>query len=77
MLKYPTTNHPSQSKSEMKKLKRIMDEDEIISTADGEKKFELTEEGMYAKKSETFEVDIGSYVLKETEIYDENYLVLY
>ena len=55
----------------------FMDEDEIISTASGEKKFELTEEGLYAKKAETFEVDVGSYVLKETEIYDENYLVLY
>lgn len=55
----------------------FMDEDEIISTASGEKKFELTEEGLYAKKAETFEVDVGSYVLEETEIYDENYLVLY
>lgn len=55
----------------------FMDEDEIISTASGEKKFELTEEGMYAKKTETFEVNIGKYILKEAEIYDENYLVLY
>lgn len=55
----------------------FMDEDEIISTANGEKKFELTEDGAYVKKTETFEVDIGNYVLKETEIYDENYLVLY
>ena len=55
----------------------FMDEDEIISTANGEKKFELTEEGTYARKTETFEVDIGNYILKETEIYNENYLVLY
>ena len=55
----------------------FMDEDEIVSKTGGERTFELTDEGMYAKKTETVEVDIGNYVLKETEIYDENYLVLY
>lgn len=55
----------------------FMDEDEIVSKNNGVKTFELTEDGAYAKKTETFEVDIGSYVLKEAEIYNENYLVLY
>ena len=55
----------------------FMDEDEIVSKTDGERTFELTDDGMYAKKTETVEVDIGGYILRETEIYDENYLVLY
>ena len=49
----------------------FMDEDEVVSKTDGERTFELTDDGMYAKKTETVEVDIGGYILRETEIYDE------
>lgn len=55
----------------------FMDEDEIISKTNDETVFKLIEEGLYAKKAETYEVDIGEYVLKQTEIHNKNYLVLY
>lgn len=59
------------------KNQMFIDEDEIIAKYENQEVFKITENETHMKKIKTFEINIGDFTLKETEIKNKNMLVLY